>query len=426
MPSPLDNPYFKAALEQAQQDRDIAARQQQDYNNRLLQLDKSKLDALSQVESSLSALPEQVRGGAGIKWEADVARKRIERDAALAKVALARGEKGNDEELGIIKTKYPESDFRKFEDTDTYKQANERFNQISEKFRVADILNQQLKTVGEELVKAREVEAMGDKAAAAKYRENAANYGVVQLSQNLASAVVQNVQGQAEFMRAAESLLNPGLVLVQGGGLKQTFGAAFSKFSSAFNNPKTTPEEKDNIISTVGQMVSDSLVADPEKWYSTAQRANKDIQSEKERLFKDQIVGRVGIHHADMMGARRPIIYDPLADYMAAKAPPKEEQRGFAQVERSPLLTLTTGAGTSMAIEPKATPSGTMQSGTTSSGTMQSGTMQPGTISSGAVQSGTVQPGTISSGTTQSGTVSSGTMMPTSRPGSKFRILNPR
>jgi hypothetical protein len=381
MPSPLDNPYFKAALEQVQQDRDIAARQQQDYNNRLLQLDKSKADALSQVESSLSALPEQVRGGAGIKWESDVARRRIERDAEFAKIALTRGEKGNDELISMIKAKYPEGELKPFEDTQDFQQANTAFRQIMSNYKVANVLNQQLKTAGEDLVQMKEAYDKGDVGTGNAMKEQVRRYAITSLTQNLSNSVNPNAQQRDEFIRQAESLIDPALVAAQGGNFKQMLGTGISKALNFAAGSK----EKDAAVSSIADTLGAAMGANPEEWYKTAQKANKDLQTRQEKELLDQVVNKVGIYHAEKkIGAYKPVIYDPLADYIAAKAQQKKEL-GFGMVEqpidRSGAPTLSTGAGSTIPVQ---------------------------------------------SGTMQSGTVSGSTMMPTSRPRTKFTVLTPQ
>jgi hypothetical protein len=75
------------------------------------------------------------------------------------------------------------------------------------------------------------------------------------------------------------------------------------------------------------------------------------------------------------MGARKPIVNDPLSEYMAKPAAPA---KGLGQVDvtGAPSLTLSSGA--------------------------------------------------ISTTPTQAGTVSTGTVMPTSRPRTKFTVLTPQ
>jgi hypothetical protein len=380
----LDDPYIKAALAQKQQQDAAIQQQQQAYYGRLAEIDRGKAAALSQLESYASTLPEAVRAGAGVQWELNAEKKRLQRQAELARLELSPDAKGADTMRGIIKDKYPDAELARYEDTKEYNQAYDRFTQISNKFNVADILNLQLKTFGEDLVQAKEADARGDKETANFYRERARSYGVAQLSQNYANALNPNAQSRDEFTRAAEPLIDAPLVLGQGGSIKQVLGTAWSKF----NNPKATEADKAEVRASLAAMIGDSLRADPERWYQTAQQGNKDFQAQKERLYREQIVSKVGPHHAEVMGALKPVVYDPLADYMAkgAQAP----KRGFGMVEqpidRSGSFTLSTGAGSTIP--------------------MQSGTMQAGTI--------------------QPGTVSGGTMAPTSRPRTKFTVLLPQ
>lgn len=367
----FDNPYIKAALAQKQQNEAIAQQQQQAYYNKLAEIEKGKIDALSQIESDLSSLPENIKSGAGVQWDLGVERKKIERDAEFAKIGLAPESKGASEMISMLGKKYPESELKPFTDTDTYRQTNETFSKISEKFRVADILNQQLKTMGEDLVQAKEADKNQDPNTAAFYRERARSYGIAQLSQNLANAVNPNAQQRDEFIRAAESLITPGLILTQGGGLKQTLGSIWEKLRS----PNITQDQDKELRSSLAKMIGDSVSSNPEKWYATAQLGNKDFMSEKTRLLQDQVVSRVGVRHAVQMGARKPVVNDPLAEYTAKPAAP---QRGLGQVDvtGTPSLTLSSGA--------------------------------------------------ISTTPTQAGTVSAGTVMPTSRPRTKFTILTPQ
>ena len=356
MPSPLDNPYFKAALEQTQQDRAIAARQQQDYNNRLLQLDKSKLDALSQVEYSLSALPEQVRGGAGIKWEADVARKRIERDSKFAKLALTSGEKGNDERLSMVKAQYPDSDFQPFESTDTYKQASVVFNKITDDYRIADILNEQLGTLGNILIQSKEAKDDNEKKA---LLEDATQYTQASLAQTFANASQPNAMQLNEYLRAAPQILTPQQAGVLGGGWKAILGTAIDKLRTS----KPNSEERINASETLAKVFS----ADPENWYKIAQLGNKDFISRKTKDLSERVVSKVGPHHAEVMGAIRPVVNDPLADYMTkgAQAPKKGFGMVDQQIDRSGTPTLSGGAGSSIPVQ-----SDSMQTAPVSSGTM--------------------------------------------------------
>lgn len=360
----FDNPYIKAALAQKQQ-QDVALQQQQQaYNNKLAEIEKSKTDALSQLDSEILALPENIRAGAGVQHDLNVERKRVERDAELAKIALAPESKGAAELISLIGKKYPESELKPFTETDTFKQTNEAFSKISEKFRVADILNKQLDTFGQDLVKAKEADAAGQKDLAAAYRESAKNYGVTQLTQNLANAVNPNAQQRDEFIRQASALIDPALVASQGGSLKQIVGSMWAKLTGASSTDADKLEARSSLLS----MINDSISADPEKWYQTAQKANKDFMSEKTRLLQDQVINRVGVRHAVQMGARKPVANDPLANYMSKVQQPK--QPSFGQADESKGFTVTTGAGTSIPVQ-------------------------------------------------------SGTMGPTSRPRTKFTILNP-
>lgn len=380
----LDDPYIKAALAQKQQQDAAIQQQQQAYYGRLAEIDRGKVDALSQLDSYASTLPEAVRAGAGVQWELNAEKKRLQRQAELARLELSPDAKGADTMRGIIKDKYPDAELARYEDTKEYNQAYDRFTQISNKFNVADVLNQQLKTFGEDLVQAKEADAKGDKGTANFYRERARSYGIAQLSQNLANSVNPNAQQRDEFIRQAEALIDAPLVLSQGGNLRQLLGTTWAKF----RNAETTDAEKAEMRASLSKMIGDSLSANPEKWYGTAQLANKDLQAQKERLYREQIVSKVGPHHAEVMGALKPVVYDPLADYMAKGA--QVPKRGFGMVEqpidRSGTPTLSTGAGSTIPMQ---------------SGTMQAGTVQPGTVSGGA-------------------------MAPTSRPRTKFTVILPQ
>lgn len=367
----INNPYIQAALAQRQQQDVIAQQQQKAYYDKLAEIEKGKIDALSQIESDLSGLPENIKSGAGVQWDLGVERKKIERDAEFAKIALAPESKGAAEMISMLGKKYPENELKPFTDTDTFKQTNETFNKISEKFRVADILNQQLKTMGDDLALAKQAELNNDKNTAAFYRERARAYGIAQLSQNLANAVNPNAQQRDEFIRAAESLITPGLIMTQGGGIKQTLGSIWEKLRS----PNITQDQDKELRSSLAKMIGDSVSANPEKWYGVAQLGNKDFMAEKTRLLQDQVINRVGVRHAVQMGARKPVVNDPLAEYMAKPAAPA---KGLGQVDvtGAPSLTLSSGA--------------------------------------------------ISTTPTQAGTVSTGTAMPTSRPKTRFTILTPQ
>ena len=372
----INNPILKAALEQKQQNEAIAQQQQQAYYNKLAEIEKGKIDALSEIESELSGLPENIKSGAGVQWDLGVERKRIERDAEFAKIALAPESKGAAEMISMLGKKYPESELKPFTDTDTFRQTNETFSKISEKFRVADILNQQLKTMGDDLALAKQAEANKDPNTAAFYRERARAYGIAQLSQNLANAVNPNAQQRDEFIRAAESLITPGLIMTQGGGIKQTLGSIWEKLRS----PNITQDQDKELRSSLAKMIGDSVSANPEKWYGVAQLGNKDFMAEKTRLLQDQVINRVGVRHAVQMGARKPVVNDPLAEYMAKSQKAPQQEYG-APLNQSGALTITTGAGTSIPVQ---------------------------------------------SGSMQAGTVSSGTVMPTSRSRTKFTVLTPQ
>jgi hypothetical protein len=374
----LDDPYIKAALAQRQQQEAIVKQQQQAYYNRLADIDKRRDDAILQATESVSKLPDFVKSGAGIQWELNAQRKRVERDAELAKIALAPESKGASEMISIIKGKYPDAELSPFENTDTYKQANERFGQIANKYRVADVLNQQLETLGQDLVKMKEAEAIGDMETAAALKEGARRYAITSLTQNLSNAVNPNAQQRDEFIRQAESLIDPALIASQGGSMRQILGTTISKLTSSSSKEK----ERNQAISDLTSTLVSSVGSNPEAWYQTAQKANKDYMTAKEKELREQVVKKIGIHHAELMGATRPIANDPLSQYMAKIA--QTPKSGFGQNTGS--FTLSTGAGSTVP--------------------MQSGTMQAGAI--------------------QPGTVSGGTMAPTSRPRTKFTVLLPQ
>lgn len=365
----LDNPYIKAALAQKQQQDAIAQQQQQAYLNKLAQIDTTSASALSEIDAYANSLPEPIRMGAGVQWELNAERKRAQKQAKLSKLQLDPSAKGVAEMRGIINDEYPDRELQPFESTDTYKQASQMFTRINDDYRIADLLNEQLGTLGNILIQSKEAKDENTKNA---LRQDARQYAITSIAQNLANASQPNAQQLNEFLRAAPDLLTPEQVGILGGNWRAIFGSAVDKFRTS----KPNSEERVDAASTLAKVFS----ADPENWYKIAQLANKDFMSRKSMDLREKIVSKVGPWHADEMGARKPVVNDPLAEYMAKSQKAPQQEYG-APLNQSGALTITTGAGTSIPVQ---------------------------------------------SGSMQAGTVSSGTVMPTSRPRTKFTVLTPQ
>jgi len=371
MPSqiPLNNQYIKAALAQKQQQDAIAQQQLEAYKSRLAQIDAASAGALSEIDAYANSLPEPIRMGAGVQWELNAERKRAQKQAEIAKLELDPSAKGVPESISMLGKKYPESDLQPFESTDTYKQAYQMFSKISDDYRIADILNEQLGTLGNILIQSKEAK---DKNIEKALLQDASQYAQASIAQTFANASQPNAMQLNEYLRAAPQLLTPQQTGILGGGWKAILGTTFDKFRTSEPNS----EERTNAANTLAKVFS----ADPENWYKIAQLGNKDLISKKSNDLKDKVVSKVGPWHADEMGARKPVVNDPLAEYMAKSQKAPQREYG-APLNQSGALTITTGAGTSIPV--------------------QSGSMQAGTISSG-------------------------TVMPTSRPRTKFTVLTPQ
>ena len=352
----LDNPYLKAALAQKQQQDVIAQQQQQAYYNKLAEIDAGRANALSQIDVYAASLPDPIRAGAGVQWELNAEKKRAQKQAEIASLELNPDAKGVAERISMLGKKYPDSDLQPFESTDTYKQASVVFNKITDDYRIADILNEQLGTLGNILVQSKQAKDNNERDA---FLQDATQYTQASLAQTFANASQPNAMQLNEYLRAAPQILTPQQAGVLGGGWKAILGTAIDKLRTS----KPNSEERINASETLAKVFS----ADPENWYRIAQLGNKDFISRKTKDLSERIVSKVGPHHAEVMGAIKPVVNDPLADYMAkgAQAP----KQGFGMVgqpiDRSGAATLSGGAGASIPVQ-----SGSMQTAPVSSGTM--------------------------------------------------------
>lgn len=359
----FNDPIVRAAFAKKQQQAIAEQSQLQAYYNKFADIEKSKMTALSQIDADMANVPDAIKGGAGVQWDIAAQKKRIAKAADLAKIEMNPAAKGTAEARGIINDTYPEKDLQPFQSTDTYKQAFQMFTRISDDYRVADILNEQLGTLGSILIQSKE--AKDDKPLSDMYLQQAKQYAITSIAQNLANATNPNAQQLNEFLRQAPDLLTADQVAVLGGPPRAIFGSLIEKFR------KSAPNSDERVA--VSEKIAKTLGADPENWYKIAQLANKDFMSKKSKDLREKIVSKVGPWHADEMGAVNPIVLDPLAEYMAK---PRVGGQGFAQAESIPgKFNITTP---------------------------------------------------VQSGSMQAGTVSSGTVMPTSRPRTKFTVLTPQ
>ena len=362
----FNDPIVRAAFAKKQEQAIALQAQQQAYFSKFNDIEKSKMAALSQIDADIANVPDAIKSGAGIQWDVAAQKKRIAKAAELARIEMNPAAKGTAEARGIINDKYPEKDLQPFQSTDTYKQAERQFTNVINDYRIADILNEQLGTLGNILVQSREAKDENTKKA---LDQQARQYAIASIAQNFANASQPNAQQLNEFLRAAPDLLTPEQIGVLGGNYRAMFGSAVQKL----RNSKPGSDEENESIKTVKDGFLKIFSSDPEAWYKVAQLGNKDIQSQKAKALKERVVSKVGPWHADEMGAVNPIVLDPLVEYMAKS---RTEGQGFAQVENAP-------------------------SGFSVSKPVQQGTMQ-------------------------SGTVSSGTMMPTSRPRTRYTVLTPQ
>jgi hypothetical protein len=372
---PLNNPYIKAAIAQGQQQAAAQKQLADQYKSRLADIDKQASNALLSVDEQVAGLDDFIKNGRGVQWELNAQKKKIERDAKFAKINLNPEAKGASEMISILGKQYPESELAPFESTDIYKQTSQVFNRITDDYRIADIFNEQLNTLGNLIVQSKEAKDENTKKA---LEQQATQYAMASMAQNFANASQPNAQQLNEFLRAAPDLLTPETAGILGGNWKAIWGTAIQKLRKR----DLSADEYDETSKTV-MPIMEALAANPEAWYKVAQIGNKDFQSKKTKDLSERVVSKVGPHHAEVMGAIRPVVNDPLADYMAKKA--QAPKQGFGMVEqpidRSGAPTLSTGAGSTIPVQ---------------------------------------------SGTMQSGTVSGGTMMPTSRPRTKFTVLTPQ
>jgi hypothetical protein len=369
----FNDPIVKSAFAKKQQQAITAQIQQQAQYNKLAELQRSREEALSQIDVFANELPAAIKAGKGIQHELNVERNKIERNALLAKVAMNPSSKGANDLISIIKTQYSDESLKPFESTDTYKQAYVQFARLNDDYQVANVLNEQLGTLGNILIQGREAK---DPKEAKTYKEQAKQYAITSIAQNLANATRPNAQQLNEFLRAAPDLLSPEQIFVLGGNVKQAFGALMDKFQ------KSAPNSEDRIDAS--SKLAQVFGTDPENWYKIAQFANKNLMARKAQDFREQIVSKVGPWHADEMGAKNPVVLDPLADYLAQKS--TAPSPGFAQSDSTGKFTPFTGAPSTAPVQ---------------SGTMQAGTVQPGTVSGG-------------------------TMAPTSRPRTRFTYITPQ
>jgi hypothetical protein len=353
---PLNNPYIKAAIAQGQQQAAAQKQLAEQYKSRLADIDKQASNALLSVDEQVAGLDDFIKNGRGVQWELNAQKKRIERDAKFAKINLNPEAKGASEMISMLGKQYPDSDLQPFESTDTYKQASVVFNKITDDYRIADILNEQLGTLGNILIQSKEAKDDNEKKA---LLENATQYTQASLAQTFANASQPNAMQLNEYLRAAPQILTPQQAGVLGGGWKAILGTAIDKLRTS----KPNSEERISASETLAKVFS----ADPENWYKIAQLGNRDFISRKTKDLSERIVSKVGPHHAEVMGAIKPVVNDPLSEYMTkAQQAPKQGFGMVAQpIDRSGAATLSGGAGTSIPVQ-----SGSMQAAPVSSGTM--------------------------------------------------------
>jgi hypothetical protein len=324
-PTFLTNPYIQAALQAKQE----AAMQQQQQailmqQQRDLAIEEQKMIGMASIDKELEQLPEIARTGKGIQYEVARKKKMIEYESKLARIDPEQ--KGADVRLSMLKSTYnPEQLAKPFEDTEDHKAAEARKVKINDDFRVVNILNDQLKVVGNDLAQAKMLERQGGEENIQKaefLKQKAKEFALQNVTATLQNATNANAEQLNEVLRRAEALMTPLEAFAQGQKITGTAATIIQRI----RNAKEGSSEREGAISAFVDRVKSSLDADPERWYKSARTAAQSYADTQNELLKRDIVDRIGDYHAAKMGVRKMEFKDPLAEaenmMPAAAVPP--------------------------------------------------------------------------------------------------------
>ena len=324
-PTFLTNPYIQAALQAKQE----AAMQQQQQamlmqQQRDLAIEEQKMVGMASIDKELEQLPEIARTGKGIQYEAARKKKMIEYESELARIDPEQ--KGADVRFSMLKSKYnPEQLAKPFEDTEDHKAAEARKVKINDDVRVVNILNDQLKVVGNDLAQAKMLERQGGEENIQKaefLKQKAKEFALQNVTATLQNATNANAEQLNEVLRRAGGLMSVFESFAQG---QKLVGTA-ATFVQRMLNSKAGSPEREGAVSAFSDRVKAAINADPENWYKSARTAAQSYADTQNELLKRDIVDRIGDYHAAKMGVRKMEFKDPLAEaenmMPAAAVPP--------------------------------------------------------------------------------------------------------
>lgn len=312
-PAFLTNPYIQAALQAKQE----AAMQQQQQailmqQQRDLAIEEQKLLGIAGIDKELEQLPEIARAGKGIQYEVARKKKMIEYEAQLARIDPEQ--KGADVRLSMLKSTYnPEQLAKPFEDTEDHKAAEARKVKIDDDFRVVNILNDQLKVVGNDLAQAKMLERQGGEENIQKaqfLKQKAKEFALQNVTATLQNATNANAEQLNEVLRRAGGLMSLFESFAQG----QKLTGTAATFIQRMLNSKAGSPEREGAVSAFADRVKAAINADPENWYKSARTAAQSYADTQNELLKRDIVDRIGDYHAAKMGVRKMEFKDPLAE----------------------------------------------------------------------------------------------------------------